>query len=48
MSKNSDWDIPASTFNFKKDLEYGQKGEGLYMLKYQLKRKILHLVCLEF
>ena len=27
MSKNSDWDIPASNFNFKKDLEYGQQGE---------------------
>jgi hypothetical protein len=27
MSKNSDWDIPASNFNFKKDLQYGQQGE---------------------
>ncbi len=27
MSKNSDWDIPATKFNFKKDLEYGQQGE---------------------
>ena len=27
MAKNSDWDIPASNFNFKKDLEYGQQGE---------------------
>jgi hypothetical protein len=29
MSKNSDWDIPSQKFNFKKDLEYGHKGEGL-------------------
>jgi hypothetical protein len=27
MTKNSDWDIPASKFNFRKDLEYGQQGE---------------------
>lgn len=27
MSKNSDWDIPASNFNFQKDLQYGQQGE---------------------
>lgn len=27
MTKNSDWDIPAS--NFKKDLAYGQQGEKL-------------------
>jgi hypothetical protein len=29
MTKNSDWDIPASKFNFKKDLDYGHQGEGL-------------------
>lgn len=29
MTKNSDWDIPASKFNFKKDLEYGKQGEAL-------------------
>jgi hypothetical protein len=29
MTKNSDWDIPASNFNFKKDLAYGQQGEKL-------------------
>jgi hypothetical protein len=29
MTKNSDWDIPASKFNFRKDLEYGQQGEKL-------------------
>lgn len=27
--KNSDWDIPARKFNFKKDLEYGKQGEKL-------------------
>jgi hypothetical protein len=29
MTKNSDWDIPATKFNFRKDLEYGQQGEKL-------------------
>jgi hypothetical protein len=29
MPKNSDWDIPATTFNFKKDLDYGHQGEAL-------------------
>lgn len=27
--KNSDWDIPARKFNFRKDLEYGKQGEKL-------------------
>lgn len=29
MTKNSDWDIPASRFNFQKDLEYGKQGESM-------------------
>lgn len=27
--KNSNWDIPARKFNFRKDLEYGKQGEKL-------------------